>query len=358
MASANAVSIWPEIREKIERQTTPQQFATWFRNLALEEVTDSKVVFSVPSRFHRDWIVTYYREHVERAVAEVLGSPRPIHLDVVPRDPAEAAAPRRPARTTAGVAEGGSRGPGPSRTESRDHPPGTPRPATARMGPTSRSPRGSTSTRLVVGLQSPLAAGGRPFDGTVGGRRLRAPARGRRHRARQDPPAPGDRPRRHGAADAALRGLRPRRELRPRLHAGDGDGRLGEERGVDAVPRQVAPPRLRLLRRHPPARRQARHAAGAAAHAERVARPRHARRLRGQRRAGRQPEPRPRPARAHLRRVRVICACPRRHAARARARESKARGELTTTSFPSSPICPRRRSASSRARSRASPAAG
>ncbi|HET6162695.1 MAG TPA: chromosomal replication initiator protein DnaA [Planctomycetota bacterium] len=106
MASANAVSIWPEIREKIERQTTPQQFATWFRNLALEEVTDSKVVFSVPSRFHRDWIVTYYREHVERAVAEVLGSPRPIHLDVVPRDPAEAAPPRRPARSAAGPGEG------------------------------------------------------------------------------------------------------------------------------------------------------------------------------------------------------------------------------------------------------------
>jgi len=102
MASANAVSTWPEIRERIERQTTPQQFATWFRNLALEEVTDNKVVFSVPSRFHRDWIVTYYREHVEKAVAEVLGAPRPIHLDVVPRDPAEAATPRRPARSAAG----------------------------------------------------------------------------------------------------------------------------------------------------------------------------------------------------------------------------------------------------------------
>src|SRR5262245_35553081 len=102
MASANAVSTWPEIREKIERQTTPQQFATWFRNLALEEMTDSKVVFSVPSRFHRDWIVTYYREHVEKAVAEVLGSPRPIHLDVVPRDPADVAAPRRAHRPAAG----------------------------------------------------------------------------------------------------------------------------------------------------------------------------------------------------------------------------------------------------------------
>jgi chromosomal replication initiator protein len=92
MASAQAVSVWPEIREKLEKQTTPQQFATWFRNLALEEVTDSKVVFSVPSRFHRDWIVTYYREQVEKSVAGVLGDTRPIHIEVLQRDPADAAA--------------------------------------------------------------------------------------------------------------------------------------------------------------------------------------------------------------------------------------------------------------------------
>jgi chromosomal replication initiator protein len=96
MASAQAVSIWPEIRDKLEKQTTPQQFATWFRNLALEEVTDLKVVFSVPSRFHRDWIVTYYREHVEKAVAGALGDARPIHIDVLQREPADAA----PSRST------------------------------------------------------------------------------------------------------------------------------------------------------------------------------------------------------------------------------------------------------------------
>jgi chromosomal replication initiator protein len=163
MASANAVSTWPEIREKIERQTTPQQFATWFRNLALEELTDSKVVFSVPSRFHRDWIVTYYREQVEKAVAEVLGAPRPIHLEVSPRDPAEAAQPRRPARTTAGVADG-VEPPAPrtaSRTENRsDHRPGTtPRPATVpKMGTDLPLTEGFDFDSMVVGGCNQLAA--------------------------------------------------------------------------------------------------------------------------------------------------------------------------------------------------------
>src|SRR5262245_48816480 len=99
MASAQAVSIWPEIRDKLEKQTTPQQFATWFRNLALEEVTDLKVVFSVPSRFHRDWIVTYYREQVEKAVAGALGDPRAIHIAVAQRDPADVGATLAPRRS-------------------------------------------------------------------------------------------------------------------------------------------------------------------------------------------------------------------------------------------------------------------
>src|SRR5262245_15707647 len=120
MASAQAVSIWPEIRDKLEKQTTPQQFATWFRNLALEEVTDLKVVFSVPSRFHRDWIVTYYREHVEKAVAGALGDARPIHIDVLQRDPAVAAPPRsqrRPAPppdAAPGSTHGSAQGSGPA----------------------------------------------------------------------------------------------------------------------------------------------------------------------------------------------------------------------------------------------------
>jgi chromosomal replication initiator protein len=173
MASAQAVSIWPEIRDKLEKQTTPQQFATWFRNLALEEVTDLKVVFSVPSRFHRDWIVTYYREQVEKAVAGALGDPRPIHIDVLQRDAAGAAAfaprslpPPHPA-SGSGAAAAATQPTAhpepaiaahPARAAVRT-PPGTPQgPAPARPGADLPLTEGFDFDQFVVGGGNQLAA--------------------------------------------------------------------------------------------------------------------------------------------------------------------------------------------------------
>jgi chromosomal replication initiator protein len=82
MLSAQAVTAWQEILEHVERGTTPQQFATWFRNLQADAITETKVVLNVPSKFHRDWIATYYREVVEAAIREVLGGSRELHLEV------------------------------------------------------------------------------------------------------------------------------------------------------------------------------------------------------------------------------------------------------------------------------------
>ncbi len=86
-SSASRISAWPVILEHIEQETTPQQYATWFRNLKVEEITDSKVVMSIPSRFHRDWIRTYYREVLERAVAASFDSPREVELLVAAPSP-------------------------------------------------------------------------------------------------------------------------------------------------------------------------------------------------------------------------------------------------------------------------------
>ena len=98
MPSAHAVTVWQEILEHIEQKTTPQQFATWFRNSRTSKtITDDKVVLTVPSKFHRDWIATYYRDVVEGAVATVLGGPRPVHLEVG-ATPRAAGARRRPGR--------------------------------------------------------------------------------------------------------------------------------------------------------------------------------------------------------------------------------------------------------------------
>ena len=105
MPSAHAANYWPAILEQIERKTTSQQFATWFRSVEAATITDDRVVLAVPNKFHRDWIVTYYREVVEEAVASVLGSPREIHLEVARRS---GSAPE-PARTSGPSAEPAAR---------------------------------------------------------------------------------------------------------------------------------------------------------------------------------------------------------------------------------------------------------
>ncbi len=97
MLSAQAATDWTEILERIQRRTTAQQFATWFRNLRAEAIAKDKVILTVPNKFHRDWIATYYREVVERAVAEVLGGVRPVHLDVAAPLQAEPGEDARPA---------------------------------------------------------------------------------------------------------------------------------------------------------------------------------------------------------------------------------------------------------------------
>jgi len=82
MLSAQSVTVWQGILDHIEQKTTSQQFATWFRALRAQTIADDRVVLTVPSKFHRDWIATYYREVVEGAVAAVLGSRRQVHLEV------------------------------------------------------------------------------------------------------------------------------------------------------------------------------------------------------------------------------------------------------------------------------------
>jgi chromosomal replication initiator protein len=103
MQSAQAVTVWQEILEYIEQKTTAQQFATWFRTLQADSIGEQKVVLTVPSRFHRDWIATYYRDVVETAVATVLGGPREVHLEVAVREAPEAP-PARPAPAQAPAA--------------------------------------------------------------------------------------------------------------------------------------------------------------------------------------------------------------------------------------------------------------
>ena len=82
MLSAEAISAWREVLARIEKSTNTQQFSTWFRSLELRAIDDEQIVITVPSRFHRDWIATYYRSILEASVADALGSAREISLEI------------------------------------------------------------------------------------------------------------------------------------------------------------------------------------------------------------------------------------------------------------------------------------
>jgi chromosomal replication initiator protein len=93
MTPAQAVNVRQAVLDRIESKTTDQQFATWFRNLQISEIRDDRVVLTVPSKFHREWIATYYRDVLDDAVAAAVGDRRGVHLEVAPRNGSEAAAP-------------------------------------------------------------------------------------------------------------------------------------------------------------------------------------------------------------------------------------------------------------------------
>lgn len=82
MTSAEATSAWHAILGLVEQRTSTQQFSTWFRNLSLKEISKERVVVSVPSKFHRDWITTYYKDMLDASVAEVLKQSPAIHLEI------------------------------------------------------------------------------------------------------------------------------------------------------------------------------------------------------------------------------------------------------------------------------------
>src|SRR5688572_13895931 len=157
MTSAQSVNHWQGILEYIEQKTTGQQFATWFRTLQAQAITDDKVVLVVPSRFHRDWIATYYRDVVEEAVAAVLGGRRSVHLEVSAREGGEPA-PARPVAAPVKPApkqDGGAHAPAARSPRAPRGPAGAPAVRTCGDLPLTE---GYDYERLVVGSCNQLAA--------------------------------------------------------------------------------------------------------------------------------------------------------------------------------------------------------
>ena len=76
--------LWIALQAAIRTRVQPGQFETWFRRAALVHADDGLVRIALQDRFSRGWLESHYREVIEVAAKEVLGSPRRAEFVVDP----------------------------------------------------------------------------------------------------------------------------------------------------------------------------------------------------------------------------------------------------------------------------------
>jgi chromosomal replication initiator protein len=77
-------TLWRALQAAIRSRIQPGQFETWFRRAVLLHVDDGLVRIALQDKFSRGWLETHYREVIEVAAREVLGSPRRAEFVVDP----------------------------------------------------------------------------------------------------------------------------------------------------------------------------------------------------------------------------------------------------------------------------------
>ena len=63
--------IWQETIDKIEKEVSPQNYATWIKPLNFIEIIDDQVKLEVPNRFIRDWLRDNYLKKIEKVMSEI-----------------------------------------------------------------------------------------------------------------------------------------------------------------------------------------------------------------------------------------------------------------------------------------------
>ena len=225
--------IWNEAREQLRTQMNERTFRLWFDRTLPVDLSDGTFVLGVPNDFALDWIEKRFADKVGDALTQVLG-------DTVRLEPR-----RRRARGGArrGAADAGGGG---AAEPARPAPPKRSTRPRARPRPGGRRPARALADlnpryvfdRFVTGPHNEYADRRRAQRRRVAGRRLQPGVHLRRHRPRQDPPHPGDRPRRAPEAPVAAGEVRDRRALHRRLH--QRGHRQGPHRGLQAgLPRRT-----------------------------------------------------------------------------------------------------------------------
>ncbi len=75
---------WENLQRAIRDRVQADQFETWFRRASLIHLDERTVRIAVQNGFTRDWLNTYYKEILDRAVAFVFGSGRRLEFAVDP----------------------------------------------------------------------------------------------------------------------------------------------------------------------------------------------------------------------------------------------------------------------------------
>jgi chromosomal replication initiator protein len=76
--------LWSALQSGIRTRVQPGQFETWFRRAALVHADDGILRIALQDKFSRGWLESHYREVIEAAAKEILGSPRRAEFVVDP----------------------------------------------------------------------------------------------------------------------------------------------------------------------------------------------------------------------------------------------------------------------------------
>ncbi len=77
----NNEELGKEMRDVIEKITSPDKFNAFFKNLEVQNLTDSEITFFVPTSFIKTMITEYLISFLEEAILKTLGSNRKICIE-------------------------------------------------------------------------------------------------------------------------------------------------------------------------------------------------------------------------------------------------------------------------------------
>ncbi|MFC1553578.1 chromosomal replication initiator protein DnaA [candidate division KSB1 bacterium] len=70
--SATQTKIWKNVLSVIKPQINEQSFSTWFEPLKPVEISDSRFIVEIPSKFFSEWLEEHYQELINSALLEVM----------------------------------------------------------------------------------------------------------------------------------------------------------------------------------------------------------------------------------------------------------------------------------------------